>query len=68
MVFHDFQSRLSRERRKVKIWTLFRWNRLASLGRIHLVRILRVPFQITIRKHLLEKRGYFGAVELDIAC
>jgi hypothetical protein len=53
-----FQSRLSREPTKIKIMTLFRWNRLAILSRIDLIRIFRVLFWITIRKRPPEKGGF----------
>ena len=68
VIFHDFQSWISRERNEIKIRTLFRWNRLAILNRIDLVRIFRVLFRITIRKSPPEKRGHFGPVEWEIAC
>ena len=57
LIFHDFQSWISRERNEIKTRTLFRWNRLAILNRIDLVRIFRVLFRITIRKWPPEKRG-----------
>ena len=68
LIFHDFQSWISRERNEIKIRTLFRWNRLAILNRIDLVRIFRVLFRITIRKWPPEKRGHFGPFEWEIAC
>ena len=68
LIFHDFQSWISRERNEIKTRTLFRWNRLAILNRIDLVRIFRVLFRITIRKWPPEKRGHFGPVEWEIAC
>ncbi len=68
VIFHDFQPWLSREREKIKIRTLFRWNCLAILNRIDLVRILRVFFRNTIRKLPPPESGYFGPVEWEIAC
>lgn len=55
VVFHVFQSQLSRERKKIKIWTLFRWNCLAILSRIVLLWIFKFP--ITVRKQPPEKGG-----------
>ncbi len=63
LIFHEFQSQLSRERKKIKIRTLFRWNRLSILNRIALVRIFKISFRITISG----KKGYFGTVQLEIA-